>query len=176
LNAWTDKTSVAAVSPSEEGCVLDASYAFNLPFEFGDDMNLEFRHTLEDLPDELATVLQYSTFALRGEVESSLPIELEMTYNFLDSAGNKVDMVENAGRQTISSGTISGGSVKTDLDIKAGIKSGARSSEVDAIELVFKAKGLSGAPLRRDNFIKATLQAAIPEGVTVDLKDFMGNE
>ena len=176
LNAWTDKTSVAAVSPSEEGCVLDASYAFNLPFEFGDDMNLEFRHTLEDLPDELATVLQYSTFALRGEVESSLPIALEMTYNFLDSAGNKVDMVENAGRQTISSGTISGGSVKTDLDIKAGIKSGARSSEVDAIELVFKAKGLSGAPLRRDNFIKATLQAAIPEGVTVDLKDFMGNE
>lgn len=176
LNAGTDAESEASIVASENGPVLDVSYAFSLPFEFGEDMKVEFSEVIPDLPEELGTILQYGSLGLVGEIESSLPIELEMTYNFLDSNGNRIDLVENAGKQTIKPGTISGEAVKTDLNIIVGVKKGADLSDIDALELVFKAKSVAGAPIKDDSYIKAKLQALVPEGITLDLKDFMSNE
>ena len=173
LNAVTDRNSVASITPSENGYVLDASYSFNVPIEFGEDMYLEFRTLLEDLPEELMDILQYNKLALTGVIESSLPVGLEMTYDFVDSDGNKVPLVENAGKQTIEPGTIGGESVNTDVNILVGVKQGVDLSKIDAVELVFKAKGAPGAPLRKDNYVKATLYALIPEGVSLDLMDYI---
>ena len=176
LNAVTDRNSVASITPSENGYILDASYAFTVPFEFGEDMNLEFSTTIDDLPEELMDILQYNKLALTGVIESSLPVGLDMTFGFIDSDGNSVDLMENAGKQTIKPGTIKGDAVNTDLNILVGVKPGADLSAINAIELKFKAKGVPGAPLRQDNYIKATLQAHVPEGVSLNLKDFMSNE
>ena len=49
-------------------------------------------------------------------------------------------------------------------------------SDIDALELKFKATSVPGAPLKEDNFIKTKLQVLVPEGVTLDLKDLMSNE
>ncbi len=176
MTAGTDPESECSIAPSAEGYVLEAAYAFSLPFEFGEKMSFEFSQTIDDLPEQLGTILQYGSLALGGEIESSLPIELELTYNFLDSKGNRIDLVENAGKQIIKAGTVSGDPVKTDLNLVLGIRKGADISDIDAIELVFKAKSVAGAPIKEDSFIKATLQALIPEGVTLDLKDLMSNE
>ena len=176
LNAGTDPESEASFSPSENGPVLEASYAFCLPFEFGEDMALEFSTVIPDLPAELGTILQYGSLGLTGEIENSLPLGLELTYNFLDSNGNRIDLVENAGKQMIQPGTVSGEAVKTDINLIVGVRKGADLSDIDALELVFKANAMAGAPIRQSNFIKATLQALVPEGVTLDLKDLMSNE
>ena len=85
-------------------------------------------------------------------------------------------MVEDAGKQLIKPGTAAGEAVKTDLNILVGIKKGAEITDISAIELVFNATSVPGAPIREDSYLKATLQALIPEGVTLDLADFMGKE
>ena len=149
---------------------------FNLPFEFGENMKLEFRQTIDDLPEELGTILKYGSFGLAGEIESSLPLELDMTYNFLDSEGNVIALTENAGHQTIKPGTVSGEAVKTDLNLIIGVSKDADVSDISSMELIFKAKSVAGAPIRKDTYIKASLQALIPEGVTVDAAQFMNKE
>ena len=176
LNAGTDPDVLASIAPAEDGYVLEAEYAFNLPLEFGEDTRIEFRHVVTGLPGELATILQYASFALTGEVESSLPLGLEMTFNFLDSEGNVVELAENAGKQIINPCTAAGEPVKTDLNILVALNKEADVTDVSAIELVFTATSVPGAPLREDSFIKATLQALIPEGVTLDLGEMMNSE
>jgi hypothetical protein len=44
-----------------------------------------------------------------------------------------------------------------------------------AIEVIVKAdaKGVAGVPLREDSFVKISLNALIPEGVTVDAREFL---
>lgn len=176
LNAGTDPEVLASIAPAEDGYVLEAEYAFNLPLEFGDDTRIEFRHVVTGLPGELATILQYASFALTGEVESSLPLGLEMSFNFLDSEGNVVELAENAGKQIIKPCTAAGEPVKTDLNILVSLNKEADVTDVSAIELVFTATSVPGAPIREDSFIKATLQALIPEGVTLDLGEMMNSE
>lgn len=175
LDARTDPDSDCSIVSSADGYVLEVSYAFNLPFEFGEDMSLEFSNIIPDLPEVLGKILQYGTLALTGEVESSLPFALEMTYNFLDSRGNRIDLVENAGKQIIQPGTINGEAVKTEINILVGVKKTADLSDIDALELSFKATSVPGAPLKEDSFIKAKLQALVPEGVTLDLRDLMSD-
>lgn len=176
LNAGTNPKELCSIAPTDEGYVLEAAYAFNLPFEFGENMKLEFRQTIKDLPSELGTVLQYGSLGLTGVIESSLPLELDLTYNFLDSAGNVIELVESAGSQKIKPGTITGEAVNTDLNLILGIKEGADVSDIDAIELVFKAKSLPGAPIKDDTYVKAALQALIPEGITLDAGEFLKKE
>ena len=161
---------------SADGYVLEAAYAFSLPLEFGKDMALEFSTVIPDLPEILGQILEYGTLGLTGEIESSLPLGLEMTYNFLDSNGNRIELVENAGKQIIQPGTVSGDAVKTDINILVGVKKTANLSDIDALELAFKAISVPGAPLKEDSFIKAKLQVLVPEGVTFDLKDWMSDE
>lgn len=176
LDAGTDPDTDCSIVSSADGYVLEAAYSFSLPFEFGEDMTLEFSNVIPDLPEVLGTILQYGTLALTGEIESSLPLGLEMTYNFLDSNGNRIDLVENAGKQIINPGTITGEAVKTDVNILVGVRKSADLSDIDALELKFKATSVPGAPLKEDNFIKTKLQVLVPEGVTLDLKDLMSNE
>lgn len=173
LDAGTNPDELCSIAPSEEGYVLEAAYAFNLPFEFGDNMALEFRQVIEDLPAELGTILQYGSLALTGEIESSLPLGLDMTYNFLDSEGNVIALAEKAGHQTIQPGTLTGEAVKTPLNILVGINKDADVTDISSLELVFKALSVPGAPIKSDSYIKATLQALIPEGVTVDAAQFL---
>ena len=55
---------------------------------------------------------------------------------------------------------------------------GADLSDMKAVELVFRAdaKDAAGVPLNAESFIQVDLNARIPEGVTVDLKELMQSE
>lgn len=176
LNAGTDPEVLASIAPTEEGYILEAGYAFSLPLEFGKETKIEFREVINDLPKELATLLQYASFALTGEVESSLPLGFEMRFNFLDSEGNMVELAENAGKQVIKPCTATGEPVKTDLNILLGINKEADVTDISSVELVFTATSVAGVPIREDSYIKATLQALIPEGLTLDLGEMMNNK
>lgn len=176
LTADTDPDSDCSIMASDYGHVLEGTYTFCLPLEFGKDMLLEFSTVIPDLPEVLGRILQYGSLALTGDIESSLPFGLEMRYNFLDSNGNRIDMVEDAGKQIVQSGTIDGDAVKTDVNILVDIKKSADLSDINALELSFRTTNVPGAPLKEDSFIKAKLQVLVPEGVTLDLKDFISEE
>jgi hypothetical protein len=84
-------------------------------------------------------------------------------------------MSEGSGHQTIKAGNLDGTPVKTELNIVLGVQKGIEIPQIDAVKLIFRATS-SGAGLADDNYIQVQLNALIPEGVSVDLKELTGNK
>ena len=158
--------------------VLNADYSLEVPMEFGDDFKIEFSRDIEDLPEELAMILSYGSFGLTGEITSSLPLELELTYDFIDSNGNVVDMLEEAGHQLINSCDENGAPVTTPLNIVVGVKKNANVESINALRLNFRVSSgqVPGVPITEETFIQASLQALVPEGIRLDLGQMMEEE
>lgn len=176
LEAGTPENAKITFEPNED-YVLEADYAFELPLELGEEFMLEFADTLQGLPQQLGTILSAGSLGLAGNITNSLPVQLELTFNLLDENGEPVEMTEGAGAQTIKAGNLDGSPSVTELNVVLGIKKEVQVSNISAVELKFKAtSGGHAGTFRDDNFIQAELRALLPEGITVDLKDFMGKE
>jgi hypothetical protein len=106
-------------------------------------------------------------------VINSFPLALDLEFQLLDVEGNAVPMADNAGHQTIKAGNLDGSPVTTQLNVVLGVQKGIEIPQIDAVKLIFRATS-SGAGLAEDNFIQVQLNALIPEGVSVDLKELMG--
>ena len=76
----------------------------------------------------------------------------------------------------IASCDAKGNPVTTDLDFVISGE-GADLTKMAAIELYFTAdaKDAAGVPLRPGTYVKSEFFAKIPEGVTVDLRDVIGD-
>ena len=175
--------SLAAATDKNEECVLDTQtdyilsvdYAFEVPLQFDEDFNIGFTYTIDDLPEIVGTIFQYGSLAVTGEVVSGLPFNLDMTAELLDAAGNVIPLQENAGKLNIKACEGIGKPAATDLNLLFGKKKDASDSAISAIRLRFNASAVN-VPITEDSFLQLSLQALVPEGVTVDLKDLMGNE
>ena len=172
LNAGTKENATFVVEPSLD-YVLAADYALELPLELGEDFLIEFADTLGGLPSVLGDVLALGSLGLSGEVINSFPLALDLEFQLLDVEGNAVPMADNAGHQTIKAGNLDGSPVTTQLNVVLGVQKGIEIPQIDAVKLIFRATS-SGAGLAEDNFIQVQLNALIPEGVSVDLKELMG--
>ena len=174
LNAGTKENAALVIEPSTD-YVLAADYALELPLELGEDFKLEFADTLRGLPDVLSDVLALGSLGLSGEVTNSFPLALDLEFQLLDVNGNEVPMSEGSGHQTIKAGNLDGTPAKTELNIVLGVQKGIEIPQIDAVKLIFRATS-SGAGLADDNYIQVQLNALIPEGVSVDLKELTGNK
>lgn len=155
--------------------VLKADYAAELPIEFGEDFKFEFTEYIDNLPAELGEILTYGSIAIIGDITSSLPVQLEMRLSLLDSKGQAVELADKSGELVIKSCAPDGSPVTTDLNLFLKIKPGADVSDITSLGLYFKAttKGVSGVPVTEDTFVQASLQALIPNGVTIDLSKYL---
>jgi hypothetical protein len=86
-----------------------------------------------------------------------------------------IPLQENAGKLNIKACEGIGKPAATDLNLLFGKKKDASDSAISAIRLRFNASAVN-VPITEDSFLQLSLQALVPEGVTVDLKDLMGNE
>ena len=93
----------------------------------------------------------------------------------LDSKGRAVELADKSGELVIKSCAPDGSPVTTDLNLFLKIKPGADVSDITSLGLYFKAttKGVSGVPVTEDTFVQASLQALIPNGVTIDLSKYL---
>jgi len=176
LAAGVDGNKRCVIEPSKD-YRLGVDYRIGVPLELGEDFAFEYRDTVSGLPDMLDELLAYGSLGLGGEITNGLPLRLDLQIRLLDSDGQVIPMAEGAGQMKIASCDAEGNAVTTpvDLIISSG---GADISDLSAIELVFKAnaKDAAGVPLRSDTFIQAKLNARIPDGVTLDLKDYIKAE
>ena len=177
ISAGTGPEAECEIVPSVD-YMFKADYAAELPIEFGDDFCLEFEETIGDLPKELGDILKMGSLALVGEITSSLPLQLEMKASLLDSEGKAVELAENAGTLLIRPCAPDGSPVRTDVNLLLKVKHGTDVSDITSLGLYFKAtaKGVGGVPVTDETFVQATLQALIPEGVTLDLGQYLEME
>lgn len=174
LRAGTQDNAVLVLDPSFD-YVLKADYALEMPLELGDDFRLEFADTLKGLPPVLGEALSYGSVALAGEITNSFPIQLELEFQLLDVDGNVVPLAEGSGSQIIKGCNLDGSPNKTELNVLLGVAKGVEIPQLDALKMNFKATsaGISGIKFSDDCFIQAELRVDIPEGVSVNIKDFM---
>ncbi len=172
LGAGTDATKPCILSPNVTP-VLKADYALDIPLALGEDFCIEYRDTIPDVPEIVSTIFQYGNLSLTGEVESSLPFRLDLTANLLDKDGNVIPLAEDAGKQVINACNLDGSASKTDLALKMVKKAGSVIPEIASVELVLNATATPGVALNEESYIKVALQALVPDGVTVDLNDYV---
>ena len=110
---------------------------------------------------------------LTGDITSSLPLEIDMKVNLLDMDGNKISLDETASWQKIKGCTPDGEPAITELYLGLQKKDGIEVNGVSAIELEFNMATVAGVPLSDDCFLQASLQALVPNGVSVDLNELM---
>ena len=176
VNAGTDPEQECELIP-EADYILKADYALDIPLLIGEEFKFEFRDTLSGIDPIVSTIFQTGNLVLTGEIESSLPFELDLKARLLDVEGRVIDLEEGSGEQIIKGGNLDGSAVKTELYLKMAKKKGADLPEIDAVELNFKARSVGhGAPITEETYVKAVLQALVPEGVTVDIRDFIPND
>jgi hypothetical protein len=158
--------------------VLKADYAFELPFEFGEDFHVSFSQVLEDLPEEINDVLAYGSIGLGGKVTNSLPLQFDLEFHLLDAEGNIIPLTDGSGSQTIRPCALDGTPQETDLKVVLGLDKTADKTEIAAIELQFKisSRGVGGIQFHEDCFIQAELAALIPEGLHMDANDLLSVE
>ncbi len=163
--------------------VLAINYAFELPLEFGEAFNVTYKTEIKNLPAIVGEVLANGLkVKLAGEILNSLPLGLNMTLNFLDSAGNVVEAVEGAGVQAIKPCAYDAATAKvsassSELNIVLGVKNPEKARDISSLELAFNAnsKDAVGVPVTEESYLQAVIQLVLPEGITVDLKELMNS-
>lgn len=177
VEAGTDPDTYFVFEPGAE-YTFSADYAIDIPLAFGENTVIEFNSVIPDLPDFVSTILSAGGLGLVGNFTNSYPLELELNLNLLDSKGNVVNLSEDSGILHIQPCDLDGKPVTSQLNFLFQKKDGVSVDDIDALELVFKAtsKKAAGVPLTKDSFIKAEIQAVIPEGLTFDLKDLTVND
>lgn len=176
VEAGTDPDAECILEPDAD-YVLKVDYALDIPLQLGKDFRFEFRDTLANIPPVISTIFRGGDLVLTGEVESSLPFELDVKANLLDADGNVIGLSEGSARQIIKGCALDGSPVKSEIRLAMIKKEGTEIPDIASVELHFVATSSgAGAPLTEESFIKATLQALVPSGISVDLREFMNEE
>ena len=168
LIAGTDALKSCVFEPSAD-YTLKIDYSAGIPLALGDDFDMSYTYRFE-MPEEAATIMSYGSLALCGEVESSFPIGISLTARLLDSNNEELKVIDKPIGLEIKSADASGNPTKSKIELVFGNENKIDISDLKSVELVFRAdaSAAQGAQFREDNFVKASLYALIPEGITLD--------
>ena len=172
--AGTDKDELCMLD-TQADYTLTVDYSIEVPFQFDEEFDIEFTYTVSELPEILGTIFQYGSLALTGEVTSGLPLNLNMTAELLDENGRVIPLDEKAGKLNINACEGLGKPSVTEVNLLFAKKKDTVMPDISALRLTFNADAVN-VPVTEDSFLILELQALVPEGVTVDLKEFMSNE
>lgn len=173
LDVVTDVNKLSVYDPEEE-YKLYVDCEAGVPVAFGEHFEIVYRDTL-DLPEEAAMLMKYGALALRGEVESSIPVGIEMSARLMDSNHNELKTSDKPISMSIPSADASGNPLKADVDLMVSNDRKLDVSDLKSIELTFRvdSKSAPGVQFREDNFISAVLYALIPNGITLDAAELI---
>ena len=176
LNAGISEDKACVVEPAKE-YVLKADYSVCVPAELGKNFRFEYRDTIDTFPEVAKQLLAYGSVGLGGKVINGLPLNLNLQVRPIDANGNAVALKEGIGVMRIASCDAKGNPVATDLDFVIS-GDGVDLSKVVAIEYHFTAdaRDAAGVPLRPDTYLKVELNAKVPEGLTVDVREVLGSD
>lgn len=148
---------------------VSGDFVFNVPFSFGENLNLPLCDTVYGMPDILSVFVRSSDLVLSGNVSSTVPVDIELSACFLDSLLHRMEVPVSG--QLVKSAGADLNPVVTPLDINV-----TRTDIPDNIyALVLEFNLLSGetpgVPISEDSYIQADIVLEIPGGVTLDINE-----
>ncbi len=198
IDASTDRAETFIVEPQAE-YELALDYDVIVPLEFGEDLKIVMDYTFpgdgdldendgqtdgtetgsdsegETLPSIMGELLNMNSLGIAGSIESTLPLELALRLELLDS--EKKVIPSEAMQIPIQAGSMTHPSV-SDLDVALKLAEGADGTDLSYIKMYFEVTSgnMAGEPVTEDSYIKATLKVKVPGGVTIDLRELGESE
>ena len=198
IEASTDRGETFIVEPQAE-YELALDYDVIVPLEFGEDLKIVMDYTFpgdgdldendgqtdgtetgsdsegETLPSIMGELLNMNSLGIAGSIESTLPLELALRLELLDSERKVIP--SEAMQIPIQAGSMTHPSV-SDLDVALKLAEGADGTDLSYIKMYFEVTSgnMAGEPVTEDSYIKATLKVKVPGGVTIDLRELGESE
>ena len=169
ISAGTDPEITAVVEPYAE-YRIDMAYDVVVPFVFGPDTDIRMDYTmpLEDTDGLLGELLEMNSLGLSGTVDSTIPLALDLDLELLDSHENVI--ATEPMNLKIAAGNDENPS-RSEFDVVLKLAEGADGADFSSIRMNFKvtSRDMPDFPITEDSFIKVTLKARVPGGITLDL-------
>ncbi len=178
LKAGTNEDEVCVLEPQKDYS-LKARYMLDVPLEFGEEFQVVYRDTIPDLPKIVGALLaKGNQVGLGGKLVNSLPLGLDVSFNFLDSDKEKIESAQNCGVLHVSPCSIDGTASTKDINVLVGVADGAKALDAAYLEIEVNANsgGIVGVPVKKGAYLQAVLHAVLPKGVTVDVNDLINSE
>lgn len=168
----TDSDQYTSIGLADE-MILKADYELALPLEPGENFEIVYTQEISDIPAVVSQILSYGNLALKGEFENSLPFQLELSFELLDSDGKIIELAEGSGKQTIPSRNLNGTPVEFDLNLTLVKKPGVDVSDISSMNIVVKANSgdAVGQAINENDYIVGNIIVVVPDGITLDLSE-----
>ncbi len=137
-------------------------YNLNVPISFGGDMTLSYNDEINDLGADLSQISDYvDCVELVGKVQSSLPIDLNMTLAPIDANGNEISDIQLSKIPTIKA------NATTQLNIEVSATPDALS-KFDGIKFSLLGTAGNGGELNPMQYVQFSgVCLRLPNGITV---------
>lgn len=164
----------------KESFEVEYDYAFTMPLDINDTLDIVYRAELADLNATFAQLEQYDIkvgdVAVIAEICSTLPLALAAEVEMLDKDGFATTAQVELPEDSVIDGSKDGVTEKFStvrFELKLGEDgSVGQLAEVDRLNLMLNAMGTAngGAPLNSDQYISAVLKLELKGGITIDLR------
>ena len=195
VDVSTDESSEFIVEGGDD-IIYDIALDYDVvvPFEFGEDLSISMEYTFPGesdeesgqgqtsaegesgtLPPVVGELLNMNSLGLGGSVTSSLPLQLKLDIELLDSEKGVIPTEPIT--TTIAAGSDEEPSV-SEIDAMVRLAEGADGTDLSYIKMKFTVTSgnMTGKPVTDKSYIQADLKVKVPGGVTIDLSSLGESE
>ena len=170
LDAKTNSEMDGTIQPDSQ-YTLDVDYEFVAPFEFGDKTHIETEQIVEGLGADIGKLLRKNSLKIGGEITNTLPLQLLLSIELLDSGKNVIPMDEPC-QQVLKACASDGSASVTQVDLVLHKNDIDAMENLSALKLKYEVTSpVSGISVKEDSYLQAVLTIALPEGYTIDFNN-----
>ena len=170
LDAKTNSQMDGTIQPDSK-YTLDVDYEFVAPFEFGDKTHIETEQIVEGLGADIGKLLRKNSLKIGGEITNTLPLQLLLSIELLDSEKNVIPMDEPC-QQVLKACASDGSASVTQVDLVLHKNDIEAMENLSALKLKYEVTSpVSGISVKEDSYLQAVLTIALPEGYTIDFNN-----
>ena len=170
LDAKTNSEMDGTIQPDSQ-YTLDVDYEFVAPFEFGDKTHIETEQIVEGLGADIGKLLRKNSLKIGGEITNTLPLQLLLSIELLDSGKNVIPMDEPC-QQVLKACASDGSASVTQVDLVLHKNDIDAMENLSALKLKYEVTSpVSGISVKKDSYLQAVLTIALPEGYTIDFNN-----
>jgi hypothetical protein len=149
---------------------LEADCTFEIPLVFDETSQVTFSYTIENLQNVLTEVFAKGNLIFTGTVINSFPLNITMDGELLDSNGKIIAV--NGANMEIPAGSVDQPVTKY-IDFSFNNEDLGTYTDISGVRLNFTATGVNGAAITSESTLEVYLQAYVPNGLSLDLKDLL---
>ena len=157
---------------------MKVKYNVNVPLQFGEDLLVVYRDTVNDFNKDIADYVKYvEAVEMELQVENMIPLGMNCSIVALDVEGRALPGIEVSSKMPIEPAGWENGKpvMKTsEFTITLTETVEGEMEKLDGLGLEIKAhagEGVHGAVLKKDQYLRLSGKMRIPGGISVDIDD-----